>query len=162
MTNNILEVLNFMFDFLFDYSEKESLQEIDDDVLKAQLAAAGFDEKRIDKALNWLENMSGINKGNFETLAPKSDALRLYSQAEKNKLDVKAINFLMLMEDIEQITPTQREMIIEQSMSLQESKLSLEDFKWVVMMVIGNIEENSLPLKWFEFIVFEDDNKTLH
>ena len=36
MTNNILEVLNFMFDFLFDYSEKESLQEIDDDVLKAK------------------------------------------------------------------------------------------------------------------------------
>lgn len=162
MTNNILDVLNFMFDFLFDYSEKESLQDIDDDLLKAQLSAAGFDDKRIAKALNWLENMADIRNSNSKTFFTKSNSLRIYNKAETNKLDSRAIGFLMFVENIGQITPAQREMIIEQAMSLQESKLSLEDFKWVVMMVIGNIEDNPLLVKWLEFIVFEDENKILH
>lgn len=158
MTNNILEVLNFMFDFLFDYSQQDTLQDIDDDLLKEKLSDAGFDEKRIDKALNWLENMSSINKGNFKKLAPKTQAVRIYSEAEKERLDSKAINFLMFMEHVGQISPTQREMIVEQSMILQDSKLSFEDFKWVVMMVISNIEEDRMLSKWTEFITLEDED----
>ena len=34
MTNNILDVLTFMFDFLFESAEQDSSQELDDDLLK--------------------------------------------------------------------------------------------------------------------------------
>ena len=34
MTNNILDVLTFMFDFLFESAEQDSTQELDDDLLK--------------------------------------------------------------------------------------------------------------------------------
>ena len=47
MTNNILDVLTFMFDFLFESAEQDSSQELDDDLLKTHLSEAGFDSDRI-------------------------------------------------------------------------------------------------------------------
>jgi Smg protein len=46
-------------------------------------------------------------------------------------------------------------------MSLEDSKLSIDDLKWVVMMVIGNSAESAVPSQWIESIVFHDDNPTL-
>jgi Smg protein len=37
-----------------------------------------------------------------------------------------------------QIDANQREMIIDQIMSLGDSMISLDDLKWVVMMILGN------------------------
>ena len=51
MTNNILDVLTFMFDFLFESADQDSSQEVDDDLLKLHLSEAGFDSDRIEKAL---------------------------------------------------------------------------------------------------------------
>ena len=58
MTNNILDVLTYMFDYLFEEAEQDSSHEIDDMELKAHLSDAGFDTNRIDKALSWLENIA--------------------------------------------------------------------------------------------------------
>ena len=52
MTNNILDVLTFMFDFLFESAEQDSSQEVDDDLLKLHLSEAGFDSDRIEKGID--------------------------------------------------------------------------------------------------------------
>ena len=44
---------------------------------------------------------------------------------------------------------------------LMTLKLSIDDLKWVVMMVIGNSAESAVPSQWIESIVFYDDNPTL-
>ena len=68
----------------------------------------------------------------------------------------------MFMENMGQLNASQREIVIEQVMSLEDSKLSIEDLKWVVMMVIGNSSaEPSVSSQWIESIVFHDDNPTL-
>ena len=67
----------------------------------------------------------------------------------------------MFMENMGQLSPSQREMVIDQVMSLEDSKLSMDDLKWVVMMVIGNSTDPSVPTQWLESIVFYDDNPTL-
>jgi Smg protein len=67
----------------------------------------------------------------------------------------------MFMENMGQLSPSQREMVIDQVMSLEDSKLSMDDLKWVVMMVIGNSTDASVPTQWLESIVFYDDNPTL-
>ena len=67
MTNNILDVLTFMFDFLFESAEQGSAHELDDDLLKAHLSEAGFDDGRIDKALNWLENIASLQEGKLDS-----------------------------------------------------------------------------------------------
>ena len=65
------------------------------------------------------------------------------------------------MENIGQLDTSQREMIINQVMSLGDSSLSLEDLKWVVMMVLGNSSDEIVSAQWLESIVFSDDNHTL-
>ena len=162
MTNNILDVLTFMFDFLFESSEQDSAHELDDDLLKAHLSEAGFDDGRIDKALTWLENIAALQEGKLDTYVTTHNSVRIYSEAEQGKLNAKARGFIMFMENMGQLNAAQREMVIEQVMTLEDSTLSMDDLKWVVMMVIGNSEEIAMPTQWLESIVFYDDNPSLH
>ena len=162
MTNNILDVLTFMFDFLFESAEQDSSQELDDDLLKLHLSEAGFDSDRIEKALIWLENIAALQDGKIASFDTLHNSMRIYSEHEKTKLDSRARGFIMFMENMGQLNASQREIVIEQVMSLEDSKLSIDDLKWVVMMVIGNSSaESSVSSQWIESIVFHDDNPTL-
>ena len=88
--------------------------------------------------------------------------MRIYSEHEKTKLDSRSRRLIMFMENMGQLNASQREIVIEQVMSLEDSKLSIDDLKWVVMMVIGNSSaESSVSSQWIESIVFHDDNPTL-
>jgi len=161
MTNNILDVLTFMFDILFESAEQDSTQEVDDDLLKSYLSDAGFDVERIDKALNWLDNIAALQGGSVTAFDTTHNSMRIYNELEKNKLDSKARGFIMFMENMGQLSASQREIVIDQVMSLEDSKLTIDDLKWVVMMVIGNSSKTPVPAQWMESIVFYDDNPTL-
>ena len=87
--------------------------------------------------------------------------MRIYNELEKNKLDEKARGFIMFMENMGQLSASQREIVIDQVMSLEDSKLTIDDLKWVVMMVIGNSSEAPVPAQWMESVMFYDDKPTL-
>jgi len=162
MTHNILDVLTYMFDYLFEEAEQNDAHEIDDLELKAHLSDAGFDVAGIDKALNWLENIAALQDGKIKPFnTVYSSSMRIYTQAEQSKLDSKSRGFLLFMENIGQLDANQREMIIEQVMSLGEAKIDLEDLKWVVMMVLGNSVDGEISAQWLESIVFLDEKRTL-
>ncbi len=161
MTNNILDVLTYMFDYLFEEAEQNSSHEIDDVTLKAHLSDAGFEANRIDKALNWLENIATLQDGSIQPFSKANDAMRIYSDEEKLKLDTRSRGFLLFMENMGQLNVNQREMIIDQVMSLDDALISLDDLKWVVMMVLGNSNDEQIPAQWLESIVFLDQNQTI-
>ncbi|TEU20710.1 MAG: DUF494 domain-containing protein [Gammaproteobacteria bacterium] len=161
MTHNILDVLTYMFDYLFEEAEQDSSHEIDDTALKAHLSDAGFETVRIEKALSWLENIATLQDGSVKPFANTRGGMRIYSDAEKLKLDTKSRGFLLFMENMGQVDANQREMIIDQIMSLGDSAISLEDLKWVVMMVLGNSNDEEISAQWLESIVFLDDNHTV-
>ncbi len=161
MTHNILDVLTYMFDYLFEEAEQDSSNEIDDIALKAHLSDAGFETVRIEKALSWLENIATLQDGSVKPFANTRGGMRIYSDVEKLKLDAKSRGFLLFMENMKQIDANQREMIIDQIMSLGDSAVSLDDLKWVVMMVLGNSNDEEISAQWLESIVFLDDNHTL-
>ena len=161
MTNNILDVLTYMFDFLFEESEHGSEHQIDDKELKAHLSDAGFDVVRIDKALSWLENIATLQDGAIKPFASHGGSMRIYSEAEKLKLDTKARGFLQFMENVGQLDASQREMVVDQVMSLGDASVSLDDLKWVVMMVLGNSSAQEVSTEWLESIVFLDENRSI-
>jgi len=161
MTHNILDVLTYMFDYLFEEAEQDSSHEIDDIALKSHLSDAGFEAVRIEKALSWLENIATLQDGSVKPFANTRGGMRIYSNVEKLKLDAKSRGFLLFMENMDQIDANQREMIIDQIMSLGDSAVSLDDLKWVVMMVLGNSNDEEISAQWLESIVFLDDNHTV-
>jgi len=150
-----------MFDYLFEEAEQDSSHEIDDTTLKAHLSDAGFETVRIEKALSWLENIATLQDGSVKPFANTRGGMRIYSDAEKLKLDTKSRGFLLFMENMGQVDANQREMIIDQIMSLGDTAISLEDLKWVVMMVLGNSNDEEISAQWLESIVFLDDNHTV-
>jgi len=150
-----------MFDYLFEEAEQDSSHEIDDTALKAHLSDAGFETVRIEKALSWLENIATLQDGSVKPFANTRGGMRIYSDAEKLKLDTKSRGFLLFMENMGQVDANQREMIIDQIMSLGDTAISLEDLKWVVMMVLGNSNDEEISAQWLESIVFLDDNHTV-
>lgn len=156
--NNILDVLTFMFDFIFEKASNDN-NVIDDITLKNHLVKAGFDNGKIDKAIDWLNNVSTAKSNNY-LQTPSKGGCRVYSKEEKAKLNIKCQGFLMFMEDIGQLNTNQREMIIEQALNLGESNLTLEDLKWISMMVLSNDAYN-IQSDLVENIVFADDNQTL-
>ncbi|BBB24392.1 Smg protein [Isorropodon fossajaponicum endosymbiont JTNG4] len=162
MTNNILDVLTYMFDYLFEEAEQDSTHEIDDTELRAHLSDIGFDTMHIDKVLSWLENITTIQDGKIKPFKTTYQAgMRIYTESEKIKLSTKSRGFLLFMENIGQLDANQREMIIDQIMSLGDASISLEDLKWVVMMVLGNSVDGETSAQWLESIVFLDDNHTI-
>ena len=162
MNNNILDVLTYMFDYLFEVAEQNSSGEIDDTTLKAYLSDAGFEVARINKAISWLENIANLQDGKMQSFGGSSGGMRIYSESEQLKLDAKSRGFLLFMESVGQIDANQREMIINQIMSLGgNSAVSSEDFKWVVMMVLGNSGDEALSPQWLESIMFLDDNRAI-
>ena len=60
-----------------------------------------------------------------------------------------------------QLNATQRETIIVQVLSLGDSNISLDDLKWVAMMVLGNSQDELSETEWLESVVFLDENPTL-
>lgn len=161
MTNNILDVLTYMFDYLFEEAEHNSSHEIDDIALKAYLSDAGFEVNRIDKALSWLENIATLQDGELKPFANTQGGMRIYSDDEKRKLNAKSRGFLLFMENMGQLDANQREMVIDQVMSLGDTGISLDDLKWVVMMVLGNSNDEAVSTQWLESIVFLDENRTV-
>lgn len=161
MTNNILDVLTYMFDYLFEESEQDSANQIDDTALKAHLSEAGFETVKIDKALNWLENIATLQDGKFMPFDTTNGGMRIYSDEEKLKIDAKSRGFLLFMENVGQLDASQREMVVNQVMSLGDSSITLDDLKWVVMMVLGNSSDEMISAQWLESIVFSDDNHTI-
>ncbi|SHA20954.1 Protein of unknown function Smg [Bathymodiolus thermophilus thioautotrophic gill symbiont] len=149
-----------MFDYLFEVAEEE-VNEIDDITLKARLSDAGFEVTRIDKALSWLENIATLQDGNIQLSGHSNGGMRIYSDDEKSKLNAKSRGFLLFMENIGQVDANQREMIIDQVMSLNDATLSLDDLKWVVMMVLGNSNDQEISPQWLESIMSPDDNYTV-
>lgn len=157
MTNNILDVLTYMFDYLFEEAKQGASKEIDDTTLKARLSEAGFDLSGINKALTWLENIATTQDDpQDQPLQSSKGSIRIYSAEEKLKLNAKARGFILFMENIGQLTSSQRELAIEQIMSLDDSDLSLDDLKWVVMMVLGNSRSDKTEAQWLESIVFQE------
>jgi len=110
----------------------------------------------------WLENIATLQDGKIKPFdLINQTSMRIYTDAEQSKLDAKSRGFLLFMENVGQLDANQREMIIEQVMSLGDTGIDLEDLKWVVMMVLGNSTEGEISAQWLESIVFLDENRTL-
>jgi Smg protein len=151
INDNILDVLTYMFDYLFEVvvDENNNINDIHDIDLKQHLKQVGFTKEKIDKAMSWLEDVA-VLQNEKKTVFNTQGGLRIYSLEEQRKLGSKVMGLLMFMENSKQINSVQRESIIEQVMRLEQSSISMSDFKWVVMMVLGEDNGNIDEFSWFD------------
>jgi Smg protein len=153
MKETVLDVLMYLFECFVD-SEDEP--EPDRKELREELERAGFRDREIDRALDWLD---GLNLAELaaDAPAPRSATIRLYDRLEQERLDPHCRGYMLHLEQIGILSATQREVVIDRLMALDGSDIDIEQIKWVVMMVLFSQPGQEQAYARMEDLVFADD-----
>ncbi len=106
----------------------------DADSISRQLTEAGFDDQEITDAIAWLRDLDQVTSDNVALRAPTAGAFRVYAGFEIGRLTPPGIAFLSFLETEGQLTPTQREIVIERALAVREAPVALAKLKVIVLM----------------------------
>ncbi|MEO8743067.1 MAG: DUF494 family protein [Lysobacteraceae bacterium] len=158
MKETILDVLLYLFEHYF-YEDPDAVR--DRDSLQNGLLQAGFAPTEINKAFDWLDELSRQRPVAAEQRAIDRP-VRLYVEQELTKLDRETIGFLMFLEQQGILDATQREIVLDRVMALDQEEIDIDDLKWVVLMVLFNQPGAEAAYEWMENQMFEDEPEPLH
>jgi Smg protein len=132
----------------------------DPEALIKKLSAVGFEEEEISKALGWLTDLAETNS-EFSDRYPQQAAFsfgtRIYVDQEIDLLGTPATGFIQFLESAKVINPIQREIVIERALAANESPMSLDTLKVIVLMVLWSQGKEPDSLMFDELFIDEDD-----
>jgi Smg protein len=128
--------------------------------LRDELERAGFGDREIDRALEWLDAL------NTSDVAPHvsspSAGMRIYDKAELERLDAGTRGYLLHLEQLGILQPTQRELAIDRLLALECEEIDLEQVKWVIMMVLFSQPGHEQAFAQMEDLVFAEEPGWMH
>ena len=155
MKESVLDVLMYLFESFIDSDDEP---EPNRNELKEDLARAGFGDREIDRALDWLDGLNAT----VTSTAPRSAAVRIFDHNETERLDARARGYLLNLEQIGILQPAQRELVIDRLLALDNEEIDVEQTKWVVMMVLFSQPGQKEAYAQMEDLVFADDSAWVH
>jgi Smg protein len=153
----ILDVLLYLFEN-YIYDDPDVVR--DRDSLQNGLLQAGFSPTEINKAFEWLDELSRQRPANSAARAMGS--VRLFADVELQKLDTESRGFLMFLEQQGVLDAGQRELAVDRVMALDQEEIDLDDLKWVVLMVLFNQPGSEAAFAWMESQMFGDEPELVH
>jgi Smg protein len=159
MKESVLDILIYLFENYFD-ADLESAPEPDRDVLKDELERAGFSERDVARALEWLEHLSADPQR--AGAAPTSRAIRIFDPTEQARLDIECRGYILYLENIGILNAAQRELIIDRLLALETQQIEIEQVKWVVLMALFSQPGQESEYLRMEDLVFEDRLDAVH
>lgn len=157
----MMDILMYLFE-TYIHSDAELM--VDQDELEDELLRAGFHQEEIYKALDWLEDLAALQQSDQQTAIAMSasTSTRIYTDKEKNRLDVKSRGFLLFLEQVNVLTTETREMVIDRVMGLETQELLLDDLKWIILMVLFNVPGNENAYTLMEELLYTAETGILH
>jgi Smg protein len=128
----VFDILVYLFENYFEVELQP-----DHGKLARELSAAGFDSKEITEAFDWfndLEKLTDVSA--YPTSLEQSKSVRCYAHPEELKVDTAGKGLLAFLEASGILSPVQRECVIDRVLALNEPEVSLEQLKWIVLMVL--------------------------
>ena len=158
MKENVLDVLMFLFEnYLYDEPEEAP----DRDSLEENLHQAGFTNVEIEKAFNWLDGLAD-QRHQPDLFQDNTRPVRVYVDSEIARLDTECRDFLMYLENIGIIDAQRRELVLDRVLALETDEITLEDVKWVVLMVLFNQPGQEANFAWMEDLMFDSEQEYRH
>ena len=149
---SVVDVLMFLFErFLGDDSETLDVRE---DVAN-RLEEMGFQNREIDMAFDWLEDLA-IIQDNAHYVPVNRSSIRVFSEEEKAVLNDESLGFLVYLEQVGILTPTTRELVLDRVIAL-DNELDTEQLKWVVLIVLHSHPGEENAYAWMESIMFDEN-----
>jgi Smg protein len=160
MKENVFDVLMYLFE---NYMDEGPEFHPDQDSLTDELTEAGFPRGEITKAFSWLEGLTSLRSQSEGLTRPGAlRALRHYTAQERERLDEEGRGFLLFMEQSGVLDPLTRELVIDRIMALEVAEVSMEQLKWVVLMVLFNQPGQEYAYELLEDLVFDEMHGHLH
>lgn len=129
--------------------------------LTAELQRKGFKKDAINKAFNWLAELN-VSQYNVKYISSQKNSIRIYSNDECKKISKICRNFLVSLENNGILNAATRELVISQVMHLDHKEISLNQIKWVALMVLFNQSDQREALNTLTCMVLNDNIETMH
>lgn len=156
MKESVLDVLMFLFEHYVNDDNIEPAR----DQLEIKLLDVGFPAAEIDRAFEWLDGLN--TQENISSSTGRHTPLRIYTESECARLDRNSRGFLLFLEQERILDPSNRELVIDRVIALDEEEITLDQVKWVILMVLFNQPDQELGYEDLEDLVFEEIPHLLH
>jgi Smg protein len=158
MYENMVDVLIYLYE---NYMDGEARPPSDQGELEDELAQAGFSNAEIQKALQWLDELAvGVDAPQYHPHTGRS--MRIYSDAERAKLDLEARGLLLFLEQNGILDPVGRELVIDRVLAIDHDGVSVDELKWVVLLVLMNRPGQEAAFTQMEDLVYNEESGLLH
>lgn len=154
MKENIFDVLIYLFEH---YMDSDFDEVADPDVIRTELLEAGFPQREVNKAFEWMESLS--DQQSIKTSPP---AFRIFSSLEMEKLDAECRGLLLFFEQAGILSSASREKVIDRVLVLNNNEITLENLKWIILMVLFSQPDEEAAFAKMEDLVFESFPTYLH
>lgn len=158
MKETIFDVLVYLFEHYIDVGDEQVMEQ---SKLKSELLEAGFSENYVDRAFDWMDELTSLPVTAIENYLGQS-SMRIYSPEERQRFDVDAQGFLLFLEQAGIIDSSRRELIIDRAMALGDTVLTVEHIKWVALMVLFSQAGMEGHYSQMEELVYGDIPFELH
>ncbi len=148
MKENIFDVLMYLFE---NYMEDEIEFLPDSDIIRTELLEAGFESYEVTKAFDWLESLS-LQRAIKSTT---NTAFRIFCPIEIDKLDLECRGLILSLEHNGILNSSNRELVIDRVMALEDEDISMEKLKWIILMVLLSQPDEEIAFSRMEDIVYD-------
>lgn len=159
MKETVLDILIYLFENYFD-ADIELAADPDRDTLRIELERAGFSQGDVERALEWLEQLS-VEHARTRPV-PTDRAIRVFSDRENARLDLESRGYIIYLENIGILNSTQREFVIDRLLALDAREIDIEQVKWVVLMVLFSQPDQHSAYTRMEDLLFEREPDAVH
>jgi Smg protein len=158
MYENMVDVLIYLYE---NYMDGESQPPSDQGELEEELSQAGFTYSEIEKALRWLDELAaGAEVSPYHPYEERS--MRIYSDAECERLDIDARGLLLFLEQSRILDAMSRELVIDRVLAIDHASVSVDELKWVVLLVLMNRPGREDAFTQMEDLVYNADPVVIH
>lgn len=148
MKENVFDIIIYLFE---NYLDDEYGFVPDPEAIRTELLEAGFPQGEVNKAFEWLESLT--KQQDISSAAP---SFRVFSPEETTKLDTECRGLLIFLEQSGILTPASREQVIDRLMAFRDDEISLENLKWVVLVILFSRPDEETAFARMEDLVYEN------
>lgn len=158
MNEHLVDILIYLYEYYMDADEESTSDHSD---LHQELTQAGFPEKLINQAFDWMDELV-LRQGESDFQGRSPHAMRIYTETEQARLGLDARGFLIFLEQNEILDPIARELVIDRAMALDEEEVGVEELKWISLLVLLNQPGQESAFAQMEELVYNDGPVYLH
>ncbi len=152
----MFELLVYLFE---NYIEMDI--HADEKTLEKELSAAGFESADISRAFSWFNDLEVMTDEADTQSAADRAGYRIYTLEESKKIGQDSRSFLLFLEQATVMNPLEREIVIDRLMALPDLEVSLEQTKWISLVVLWR-HGKARDYLFVEDALFSDSHPTIH